>query len=461
MLRNLLFTGLSCLLLNTITASQPHEDARLKFNKLHNDKSNHKKSRKEKVIDQIKKDNDFIKDKTIRQAKWEKMSFSPFSFYRATASQFYKDIKHEKINSPKKWNDHKLFTWIQGDFHCQNIGFFDNEGELVFGLNDFDEAWVGAFWLDLLRFSTSIHLMANDNTLVAYDANQKNELVRTFLSSYMEQLKNKEKPALTKVIAKRIAKLKTKKSLETLHKKWTVFQNNKRMFNRDNPKLGELGPKEEKLLKLYYQTYLATVLKRFEENTEHFKIKDAVNRLYSGLGSMGVTKIYALIEGNTNSPDDDIILEIKEQKASVLLDHKFALDSKYYTKWYQNHAEHNLHAQSQMATDSEPYTGLMETGKKSYLVRRISPWKWGFEADKFDTYEKFEQFVKQCGIELALAHKMSGTVDRKKTFLKNSDKFFKKNKDFEKKLIKIAEQYTEQVKKDFDYFIEAVANNQL
>lgn len=99
------------------------------------------------------------------------MEESPFSFYRATNPLFYQDLGTGVIPIPSAWKTTaNIRTWVgvEGDAHTQNIGFFDNsKGEVVFDLNDSDESYVAPFYWDLIRFSTSVFLMADEASNVS------------------------------------------------------------------------------------------------------------------------------------------------------------------------------------------------------------------------------------------------------------------------------------------------------
>src|SRR3984893_7110650 len=86
--------------------------------------------------------------------KHANMAEAPFPFFRAT---FY------------RW----LQLWIEvcgdlakaptvlgvGDLHIENFGTWrDEEGRLIWGVNDLDEAWPAAYTLDLTRLTNSAYL---------------------------------------------------------------------------------------------------------------------------------------------------------------------------------------------------------------------------------------------------------------------------------------------------------------
>ena len=86
--------------------------------------------------------------------KHQHMAESPFAFFRAT---FYRWLQ--------RWHKHcdDLATaphvLAVGDLHIENFGTWrDEEGRLIWGVNDLDEAWPGPYALDLVRLATSAYL---------------------------------------------------------------------------------------------------------------------------------------------------------------------------------------------------------------------------------------------------------------------------------------------------------------
>ena len=82
------------------------------------------------------------------------MAESPFAFFRAT---FYRWLQlwhaHcvDVVGAPK--------VLAVGDLHIENFGTWrDQEGRLIWGVNDLDEAWPGPYTLDLIRLTTSAYL---------------------------------------------------------------------------------------------------------------------------------------------------------------------------------------------------------------------------------------------------------------------------------------------------------------
>src|SRR5215471_16926409 len=79
------------------------------------------------------------------------MAEDPFSFLRAT---FYRWMQLFGAICPKA--DQAPVLLAVGDLHVANFGTWrDAEGRLIWGINDFDEAYPVPYALDLVRLATS------------------------------------------------------------------------------------------------------------------------------------------------------------------------------------------------------------------------------------------------------------------------------------------------------------------
>src|ERR1700719_684966 len=93
--------------------------------------------------------------------KHQHMAESPFAFFRAT---FYRWLQ--------QWHEHcddlakapKVLA--VGDLHIENFGTWrDEEGRLIWGVNDLDETWPGPYTLDLIRLTTSVYVAIEEEHL--------------------------------------------------------------------------------------------------------------------------------------------------------------------------------------------------------------------------------------------------------------------------------------------------------
>ena len=100
-------------------------------------------------------------DRAALELKHAHMAEAAFPFLRAT---FYRWVQLWPEVCPKLAGAPRVLA--VGDLHVENFGTWrDTEGRLTWGVNDLDEAWPGAYTLDLVRLTTSAHLAIRDEHL--------------------------------------------------------------------------------------------------------------------------------------------------------------------------------------------------------------------------------------------------------------------------------------------------------
>lgn len=125
-------------------------------------------------------------DPAAFRRKFRKMAASPFAFYRGSAALFYADQLGDFADY-RFLNEQTSRVWIHGDLHAENFGTYMNaSGQLVFNVNDFDEAYVGPFTWDLRRLAASVALLGYGKAL---SDTAIGELVAGFARSYLTELR--------------------------------------------------------------------------------------------------------------------------------------------------------------------------------------------------------------------------------------------------------------------------------
>jgi uncharacterized protein (DUF2252 family) len=108
--------------------------------------------------------------------KHEAMRVSPFAFFRGS---FFRWAKQWKLWCPQVANAPRVLA--VGDPHVENFGTWrDAEGRLIWGVNDFDEAWRLPYTSDLVRLSASAILASRERALSSPEAS----LPDTILQGY-------------------------------------------------------------------------------------------------------------------------------------------------------------------------------------------------------------------------------------------------------------------------------------
>lgn len=118
--------------------------------------------------------------------KHAKMAASPFMFLRAT---FYRWMQLWPRVCPE-FADAKTVLGV-GDLHIENFGTWrDAEGRLIWGVNDFDEAYALPYALDLVRLAVSALLAVREGVVHTPEA----DLCALMLDGYQKGLKQGAKP---------------------------------------------------------------------------------------------------------------------------------------------------------------------------------------------------------------------------------------------------------------------------
>jgi hypothetical protein len=118
--------------------------------------------------------------------KCTRMAEDSFPFLRATFyrwAQVWPEICPELARAPR--------VLAVGDLHVENFGTWrDQEGRLIWGVNDFDEAYPMAYTNDVVRLATSAHLAVAANHLALPDA----DACGAILKGYREGLESGGRP---------------------------------------------------------------------------------------------------------------------------------------------------------------------------------------------------------------------------------------------------------------------------
>lgn len=96
--------------------------------------------------------------------KHREMAAATFPFLRATYyrwAELFRATCGELLDAP--------VVLAVGDLHIENFGTWrDSEGRLVWGINDFDEAWPLPYTNDLVRLATSVRIASRASEWIAF-----------------------------------------------------------------------------------------------------------------------------------------------------------------------------------------------------------------------------------------------------------------------------------------------------
>lgn len=404
--------------------------------------------------------------------KYGRMLESPFAFLRGSAVVMAADLAAAPHSG--------LDVVLCGDAHLSNFGVFATpERQMVFDINDFDEAYPGPWEWDLKRLAASAvvagrgngygekkckNLAEHTTKLYAYAMDKFSQAhvldVWYYHVNADDVLKVFEKTSKKgeKKAQKMVRKASRKTHQQTLEK-LTTIQDGKRFIISDPPLLvpfHELGlerflsPEDlrlatEQVIKDAWSKYLESLPDERRYLLKQFQIKDAALRV-GGVGSVGTRCMIVLLESGPGG--DALILQLKEAGPSVL---EIYVDRRITP----GNAERVVTGQRLMQATSDIFLGWHTSllSGREYYWRQLKDMKGSADVSEMD-YESFKSYMNVCAWCLARAHARTGDEASIAGYIGKNDSFARAIGEF-------AVAYADQTEKDYQSLVGAVKSGRL
>jgi uncharacterized protein (DUF2252 family) len=385
-----------------------------------------------------------------------RMVSSPYAFLRGTAGVMAADFARLPATG--------IMPVICGDAHLGNFGFYASpERDLVFDLNDFDEAHPGSWEWDLRRLTTSVWVAGRQNGAAESDCEAA---VTSCVADYRQQIRKlSEEPLLQRWYERLdLERLSTTVSDRTLRAeiersarrartrtsdralpRFTERRNGERRIVEEPPLITRLSEADAGQLAEALDEYLLTLPKQWRRLLAGYTLLDCAHKVV-GVGSVGLRAYVALCEGS--SPDDVIFLQVKQARRSVV--------ARYV------HGESALHAhqgqrvveyQQALQTVSDPLLGWATINDRQYYVRQFRDMKGAIPIDRIDA-GALADYAGVCGHLLAKGHARTSGASMIAGYLGASDKV-------DVAMSKFAQSYADQTEQDHQALVAAVAAGRL
>ncbi len=342
------------------------------------------------------------------RGKFRKMAVTPFAFYRGSAALFYADmIRDEEPFVNKKTNR----VWIQGDLHAENFGtYLNSKGVLVFDVNDFDEAYVAPFTWDIKRLVASLALIGFQKAL---SDEEIRTMIQGFVQSYVAQVARfatKQEAsdfALTLDNTKgKLLELLQKSRLQT---RVELLNNNTTIENYDRRFASNkiLAPVDEamraKVLQAFEQ-YLKTIPQSKRLSAVSYHVKDVCAVRGVGIGSAGL-KIYSiLLEGPTQTLENDIIISMKQAQPAAP---SRVITDAAIRKAFMHDGHRTVMSQRALQAYSDPWLGHTVLEGKGQFVAEFSPYTGDLSWDDINKTSDILDMLNFLGQAVAKIHCVS------------------------------------------------------
>lgn len=249
---------------------------------------------------------------SLLQRKRDRMQVSSFAYLRGTAPMFYELLK----TSPALAAGPAGTGWIVGDLHLENFGAFRGaaphppSGDVVFDVNDFDEAIVAPWRWDVLRVATSLILVMRARGI---DGVEVARTVRALVTAYSTTLRTGRVVRAPDVVERLRQKVSTRTAEQFLNAR-TTPQGKRRAFVRGD-RYFELKASETKAVAAAFQRYLpADGGPRPPKDS--LEIVDVAFRV-AGTGSLGC-RHYAVMTTGKGGASGQWIFAMKEEPSSAV-----------------------------------------------------------------------------------------------------------------------------------------------
>jgi uncharacterized protein (DUF2252 family) len=389
--------------------------------------------------------------------KYQRMSVSPFTFFRGTAIIQARDLANSRVSG--------ITVQACGDCHLANFGGFASpERVLVFDINDFDETFPGPWEWDVKRLGASLILAARDRS---FSKSTADEVVRAAAASYRERMSEFAEmkvldtwyaqvtfDAIQKHFRKdadlsaRLAR-KHKKALsqtsEAVVPKLTEVVNGLRQI-ADNPPViyhfHEFSKNFEKQHANFIKEYKKSLHADRRHLYERYHYQDSAIKVV-GVGSVGTRCYLSLLLADE---DDPLFLQVKEARRSVL-------ESPHGKSRYAHQGYRVVAGQRVMQAASDIFLGWARTKEHDYYLRQFRDMKVSAEVETFRP-STLVGYASLCGWTLARAHAKAGDAAMIAGYLGSSNQF-------DNALAKYSEAYADQAERDFKTFQAAIRSGRL
>lgn len=404
--------------------------------------------------------------KSLVALRYGRMLVSPFTFYRGSALL----QAHDLAGTP----DMGLTVPLCGDAHLMNFGGFATpERNLVFGLNDFDEAHPGPWEWDLKRLTASFLIAARalrhpasveeavcHEVVGAYQATMALCAEQGALNTWYgrispgELLEQPQNSRTLEFLRQTIEKAHRRTHAGLLPKIVDQDRHGRLTLRDDLPEIFHLQGKHslldhdddwlaakrwQPLYKALMSKYSTTLQGDRRELLSRFEVDDLAFKVV-GVGSVGTRCLVALLTDELRNP---LFLQFKEARRSVLADYV-----KVHTP-FKHHGQRVVDGQRLMQPASDLFLGWTASPNgHHFYVRQLRDMKVSAELETFDD-QTLVAYARLCGRALARAHaKASGAAAVISGYIGKSQQLAEA-------LFTYAQAYGQQNERDFEVFQKA------
>ena len=348
---------------------------------------------------------------------------------------------------------------ICGDAHLGNFGFYASpERELVFDLNDFDEAHPGAWEWDLRRLTASVWMAGRQNgatedqcgTAVArcVDAYRRHLerladeplLARSFEHLDADEMTERAPRRSSRRAVQEAARRARRRTSDRALPRFSRADGGQRRLVEEPPLITRPDPERYDELVTGLDEYLQTLPPHWARVVGGYRVVDVAHKVV-GVGSVGLRAYIALCEGS--GTDDVLFLQLKQARRSVVGPYVHG-----GAAWHSHQGQRVVEYQQALQTVSDPLLGWTTVGERQYYVRQFRDMKGAIVLDGIDA-PTLGDYASVCGLLLAKGHARTSGASMISGYLGDGGKV-------RRAVLRFARAYADQTERDHAALVEAV-----
>lgn len=370
-------------------------------------------SRSDWVIDQIGARNSAMPP-ARRADKYAQMGDSVMSFFRATNYLFWADYAASPLLRDFGGSK-QTRIWLHGDCHVENISAITTSSDdIVYGLDDFDDAVIGDYQLDVWRLATSLILLLRERG--GFTASDEVNILNALSGSYLQTAGSvrDNNLELTRTftatntpspLSDFLVETKRKAVRLRMLDKLTTKASGRRIFDFYHPDILPVEAPVAAAIASSLPSYVAALSAPLRTQVGYFKVKSVAQRLRGGMGSLGMARYFVLIEGATASEDDDRVLDLKAQATPspwpfIDLD----VRNQILAATNGDQALRTVLAARALASQPDEHLGSLLLFGTRFSVRERTPARGTLDVTELSTPSRVLKLAEVWGAVLAIAH---------------------------------------------------------
>jgi uncharacterized protein (DUF2252 family) len=385
-----------------------------------------------------------------------RMLTSPYAFLRGAATLMAEDF----AGLPRTG----IEPVICGDAHLGNFGFYASpERDLVFDLNDFDEAHPGPWEWDLWRLATSVWVAGRQNGLA--EATCEDAVLRC-AAAYRRQIRGLAgQPLLSRSFDRldidrmrqemadwslrgeieRAANIARGRTSDRALPKLTRERKGTRQMVDQPPVVMHVSEQETERMVDGLEAYLDTLPPHWRRVLSSYVVVDLAHKVV-GVGSVGLRAFVVLLQGN--GAHDMLFLQLKQARRSCVA--KFVHGDR---AMHAHQGQRVVEYQQTLQTVSDPLLGWTTVDKRDYYVRQFRDMKGAITVDGMDGSALMD-YARICGALLAKGHARSTGATVLSGYLGKGDVA-------DRAIASFARGYADQTEADHGALVQAVNSGRL